>query len=168
VRFVAVALLFVVSVAGCGAGGTYEKRGRKGGDVDRGEVNGRTFDWVSNKPDGDDWTIRIRGSAFWVSYAREESTDKLGSFNLDDKETEKLWDLIDALDLKNRKKGKKDEDEGYVQMMLRNPTGDDEKSIEHEIITVYSPRDTDDEDVIKLANYLIDLVGKYKGEKPHF
>jgi hypothetical protein len=168
VRFVAVALLFVMSVTSCGAGGTYEKRGRKGGDVDRGEVNGRTFDWVSNKPDGDDWTIRVRGSAFWVSYAREESTDKLGSFNLDDKETEKLWDLIDALDLKNRKKGKKDEDEGYVEMMLRNPTGDDEKSIEHEIITVYSPRDTDDEDVIKLANYLIDLIGKYKGEKPHF
>jgi hypothetical protein len=166
VRFVAVALLFVITA--CGAGGTYEKRGRKGGDVDRGEVNGRTFDWVSNKPDGDDWTIRIRGSAFWVSYAREESTDKLGSFNLDDKETEKLWDLIDALDLKHRKQGKKDEDEGYVQMMLRNPTGDDEKSIEHEIIKVYSPRDTDDEDVIKLANYLIDLVGKYKGEKPHF
>ena len=165
-RFVAVALLFVITA--CGAGGTYEKRGRKGGDVDRGEVNGRTFDWVSNKPDGDDWTIRIRGSAFWVSYAREESTDKLGSFNLDDKETEKLWDLIDALDLKNRNKGKKDEDEGYVQMMLRNPSGEDEKSIEHEIITVYSPRDTDDENVIKLANYLIDLVGKYKGEKPHF
>jgi hypothetical protein len=165
VRFVAIALLFALVACPGGAGGTYEKGGRKGGDVDRGEVNGRTFDWVSNKPDGDDWTIRIRGSAFWVSYAREETTDKLGSFNLDDKETEKLWELIDALDLPNRKKGKKDEDEGYVQMMLRNPSDDNGP---HDIIKVYSPRDTDDQDVIKLANYLIDLIGKYKGEKPHF
>jgi len=165
VRYVALALLFVI--AAC-PGGAYEKGGRKGGNLDhRGEVNGRTFDWVSNKPDGDDWTIRVRGSAVWVSYAREESTDKLGSFNLDDKETEKLWELIDAVDLPKRKKGQKDEDAGYVQMMLRIPSDEDDND-KHNIITVYSPRDSDDEDVTKLANYLIDLIGKYKHEKPHF
>jgi hypothetical protein len=162
-RLVVIAALSFL--AGCpgGAGGTYGKSGRGGGDLDRGEVNGRTFDFVSNKPDGDDWTIRIRGSAFWASYARDDSTDKLGSFNLDAKETDKLWTLIDALDIPNHKKGKKNEDEGYVQMMLREP-GEEH----HDIHTIYVARDTDDEDVIKLANYLIDLIDKYKHEKPHF
>jgi hypothetical protein len=162
-RLVAIAALSFLAACPGGAGGTYAKSGRAGGDVDRGEVNGRTFDFVSNKPDGDDWTIRIRGSAFWVSYAREDSTDKLGSFNLDQAETDKLWTLIDALDIPNHKKGKKNEDEGYVQMMLREP-GEEQ----HDIHTIFVPRDTDDEDVIKLANYLIDLIDKYKHEKPHF
>jgi hypothetical protein len=163
VRFAILAAL--VALAGCpgGAGGTYVKSSRNGGDVDRGEVNGRMFDFVSHKPDGDDWQIRIRGSGLWAAYAREESPDKLGSINLSDKETEKLWKLIDALDLPNHRKGKKDLDEGFVEMQLREP-GEDK----HDIYKIYVPRDTEDEDVITLANYLADLIYKYKKEKPHF
>ncbi len=152
------------TIAGCKAGGDYAQGAREAGDIDRGEVNGRMFDFVSNKPEGDDWQIRIRGSSMWVSYGNEESTDDLGTTNLDAKETRKVWKMIDALNLGERKKGKKDEDEGYVQLRLREPGGEDG----HELISVIVSRGTEDEDVIDLAEYLRILVGKYHKEKPNF
>jgi hypothetical protein len=133
------------------------------GDLDRGETNGRMFDFVSNKPDGDDWQIRIRGSSLWASYAKEDKADPLGTTNLTDKETRRVWSLIDNLQLAERKKGKKDEDEGYVELRLREPT--DEK---HDIITRFVTRATEDEDVIALAEYLQDLIKKYFKETPNF
>jgi hypothetical protein len=133
------------------------------GDLDRGETNGRMFDFVSNKPDGDDWQIRIRGSSLWASYAKEDKADPLGTTNLSDKETRRVWSLIDNLQLADRKKGKKDEDEGYVELRLREPT--DEK---HDIITRFVTRATEDEDVIALAEYLQDLIKKYFKETPNF
>jgi hypothetical protein len=153
--------------AACGGatGGTYVQSGRQGGDVDRGETNGRRFDFVSNKPDLDEWVIRVTGSSMWVSFAQEESTDKLGVFNLTDKETRKLWRLIDNLDIPNRTKGKKDEDEGYVSLQLKEPGGDDGGGAVHR---VYISRATHDEDLIALATYLQDLTQKYKKERPNF
>jgi hypothetical protein len=161
VRCVAILL----ALAACHPGGEYGTGGRKGGDVDRGETNGRMFDFVSNKPDGDDWQIRIRGSAMNVNYAREEKADKLGTVNLDDAETEKVWKLIDKLDITERKKGKKDEDGGTVTLRLREP-GEEQ----HDIYTVYIPRDdaNDDEDIMDLAKYLQKLITKYFKEKPNF
>jgi hypothetical protein len=158
-------LALCVAIAACHPGGEYVRSGRKGGDVDRGETNGRMFDFVSNKPDGDDWQIRIRGSAMNVAYAREESTDKLGTANLDDAETAKVWKLIDKLDIAQRKKGKKDEDGGTVTLRLREP-GDDQ----HDIYTVFVPRDdaNEDDDIKDLAQYLQKLVSKYFKEKPNF
>jgi hypothetical protein len=158
-------LAFATAVAACHPGGEYAGSARQHGvEVDRGETNGRMFDFVSNKPDGDDWQIRIRGSGMWVSYAREDSSDPLGSINLSDKETRKVWKLIDELDISGRKKGKKDEDEGYVTLRLREPGAHEE----FDISTVYVSRATEDEDVISLASYLQDLVKKYKKEKPNF
>src|ERR1041384_6377229 len=100
-----IALVVVAgSLAGCPtAGGEYVQGDRRGGDVDRGETNGRRFDFVSNKPEQDEWQIRITGNSMWVSYAHEEGADKLGSINLTDKETRKLWKLGGALDLPNPK-----------------------------------------------------------------
>src|SRR5947199_4039560 len=109
-------LAFACLFAACSAGGNYVQGDRRAGDVDRGETNGRRFDFVSNKPELDDWQIRVTGSSMWVSYGRDDTTDKLGSINLTDKETRKLWKLIDALDIPNRKPGKKDEDERYVSL----------------------------------------------------
>ena len=156
-------LIVVLLAVACHPGGEYVPLDRESQGVDRGEVNGRTFDFVANKPDGDEWTIRLRGTSMWVSYSKEENSDKLGSMNLTEKESDKLWQLVDALDLPNKKKGEPDQDDGYVTMVLREP-GDDK----HEIHTVYFARDTDDEDVIKLAEYLRKLVAKYKQETPNF
>jgi hypothetical protein len=159
-------LLVVIAcaLAGCpSAGGSYVQGDRRGGEVDRGETNGRRLDFVSNKPELDDWQIRITGSSMWVSYARDQSADKLGSINLTDKEAHKLWKLIDALDIPNRKKGKRDEDEGYVSLQLKEP-GDDGG----ELHKVYISRATKDRDLIALATYLQDLTEKYKKERPHF
>src|SRR3954471_24591851 len=97
----------------------------------------------------------------WVSYGRDDSTDKLGSVNLTEKETRKLWKLIDALDIPNRKVGKRDEDEGYVSLQLKEP-GDDDAPRHH----VYISRATDDEDLLALATYLQDLTKKYKKKRP--
>ncbi len=143
--------------------GNYVQSNRQEDNVDRGEVNGRTLDFVSNKPDGDDWQVRLRGSSLWASYANEDSTAPLGSVNLDDKETKKLWDLVDALDLPSRKKGKKDEDAGTLTFVLREP-GDDQ----HTIHTVYVSRDTEDENVIAIGNYMRKLIAKYHKGKPAF
>lgn len=164
----AVRCLFVVFaclLAACpGAGGTYVQGERHGGEVDHGETNGRRFDFVSNKPEEDEWQIRITGSSMWVSYARETSADKLGSINLTDKETRKLWNLIDAMDLPNRKRGKKDEDEGYVSLQLKEPGGEDGGELHH----VYISRASEDDDLLALAKYLQDLTEKYKKERPNF
>jgi hypothetical protein len=166
VRCLAVLFTGVVVAAGaCGAvGGSYVQNQRRGGDVDHGETNGRRFDFVSNKPEQDEWQIRITGSSMWVSYAREDSADKLGSINLTEKETRKLWKLIDALDIPGRKKGKKDEDEGYVSLQLKEPGGEDGG----ELHGIYISRATDDDALLALASYLQDLTEKYKQERPSF
>jgi hypothetical protein len=99
----------------------------------------------------------------WVSYARAEKADKLGSFILTDQETNKLWRLIDALDIPNRKRGKRDEDEGYVSLQLKEP-GDDRDDLHH----IYISRATENADLIALARYLQDLTEKYKKRRPNF
>ncbi len=164
-RRAALTCLLGLTILACKAGGEYAQGPREAGDVDRGEVNGRMFDFVSNKPELDDWQIRIRGNSLWVSYGNEETIDKLGTVKLDSQETRKVWKLIDALELGERKQGKQDEDEGYVQLRLREPGDDDDG---HDVISVYVSRATADEDVLDLAEYLRTLVGKYHKEKPNF
>ena len=159
------ACLLAACLVGCPrAGGNYVQGDRRGGDVDRGETNGRRLDFVSNKPEQDEWQIRITGSSMWVSYAKDASADKLGSINLTEKETRKLWRLVDNLDIPNRKKGKKDEDEGYVSLQLKEPGGEHGGELYH----VYISRASKDEDLIALAEYLQDLTEKYKKERPSF
>jgi hypothetical protein len=158
-------LCLILLLCACSAGGQYATTDRQGGAVDRGETNGRTFDFVSNKPEGDDWTLRIRGSSMWVSYANEEKVDELGTVSLTDKETRKLWDLIDAIDIESRKVGKKDEDEGYVQLRIVEPGEDGDEGFRK---TIFISRTTEDDDVIALATYLQTLVAKYKKETPNF
>ena len=159
-------LAFACLCAACSAGGTYVQGDRHGGDLDRGETNGRRFDFVSNKPELDDWQIRVTGSSMWVSYGRDATTDKLGSINLTEKEARKLWKLIDAMDIPHRKKGKKDPDEGFVALQLKEPGGEDGG----EVHRIYIPRAAanKDEDLKALAIYLQDLTEKYKKERPSF
>ena len=162
-------IAIVCFLAACHPGGEYATGGRsaaRGDDPDavRGETNGRMFDFVSNKPEGDDWQLRIRGSSLWAAYGHDDSPDELGTKNLSNKETQKVWDLIDKLDIAGRKKGKPDEDEGYVSFRLREPGGENG----HDIYEVYISRATEDEDVIELAEYLQVLVKKHFKEKPNF
>jgi hypothetical protein len=157
-------LVFACLLVGCPrAGGAYSP-GERQGDVDRGETNGRRLDFVSNKPELDEWQIRITGSSMWVSYAREDTADKLGSINLTEQEARKLWRLIDAVDIPGRKRGKKDEDEGYVSLRLKQPGDDGDDDVRQ----VYISRATEDEDLLALATYLQDLTEKYKHERPNF
>ena len=164
VRVLAISVSLLLITAAGHTGGEYVQSARQAG-ADRGEVNGRRFDFVSFKPEEDEWQIRITGASMWVSYAKNEDADKLGSINLTEKETNKVWNLIDALDIPNRKKGKKDEDEGYVALQLKEPSAD---SVEGETKQIYISRATDDEDLIALAKYLQDLTEKYKKERPNF
>ncbi len=158
-------LVGIISLAACPhAAGNYAKDDRHagGGEVDRGETNGRTFDFVSNRPEGDDWTIRVRGSALWASHADKEDVQTLGSANLSDKDAKRMWKLIDALELSTRKKGKKDQDDGFVTLILREPGNE---TGQHAIYTVNVSRTTKDDAVIDLADYLGDLIKKYYKQK---
>jgi len=164
---VALAVLAAATAAALGAcntGGSYAPTARAEGTVDRGETNGRMFDFVSNKPDGDDWQIRIRDSSMWAAYASGTDETQLGTVSLDAKETRKVWKLIDELDIGGRKKGKKDEDEGYVQLRLREPGGDEG----HDLISIFVSRSTEDEAILDLGAYLQKLVTKYHKKEADF
>ena len=158
-------LVLALAIVACHPGGEYVSTGRAGGDVDRGETNGRMFDFVSNRAEGDDWNIRIRGTGMNASYGDGEKTKELGTVNLTDQESDKVWALIDKIDIPSRKKGKKDEDLGYVELRLREP-GEDK----HDIYTVYVPRDNDsiDDDVADLLKYLTKLIKKHFKTEPNF
>ncbi len=149
----------VVALVACGgANGAYVQSDRQDDSADRGETNGRTLDFVSNRPEGDDWEIRIRGSSLWASHGDQDKIKSLPPVNMDRKETDKVWRLIDAMNLGERKKGKKDEDDGFVTLVLREPGGDNDQ---HEIHTVYISRDSGDEDLTNLALYLQTLIKKH-------
>lgn len=163
-RVLSLAFLISLFAIGCKTGGQYAETDRQPGASDRGETNGRMFDFVSYKPDGDDWQIRIRDDSMWASYAVGEDSEDFGTKSLTKRETEKVWLLIDDLALEERKRGKKDEDEGYVLLRLREPGGDEG----HDLITVYISRATEDESVLDLGAYLGTLVQKYFKKEPEF
>ncbi len=133
-------------------------------DDPRGEVNGRSFEFVSTKPDGTEWTFRTRGNSLWVGVVNETKADELGTIELSAKERRVLWKLIDLVDVGGRKKGKPDPEHGTVIMRLREADDDGE----HDLISVQVSRRTKDQDVIDLANYLIDLVAKHKHVEAQF
>lgn len=157
-------MLSAISAAGCGAGGKYASSDREAGDVDRGETNGRTFELISNLPDGEDWQVRVRDSSMWASYSEGDKSTEYKAVNLDGKETRKLWDLIDELGLPDRKKGKMDEDEGYVTLRLREPGGEEG----HDVFTTNVSRATNDQAVIDVAAYLQKLILKYHKKEADF
>jgi hypothetical protein len=155
----------VLALAACHPGGEYATGNTMTNDLDRGETNGRMFDFVSNRADNDDWSIRVRGTSMSVAYGDADKTKKLGTQSLTAKESEKLWDLVDKVDIPSRGKGKKDQDAGYVELQLREP-GD----TQHEIYVTYVPRDNDkiDEDETALFEYLAKLVKKHFNTEPNF
>lgn len=159
------AIAAACAIAACSPGGSYSKTTtRRGGEVDRGETNGRMFDLVSNKADGDDWQVRIRDSSLWAAYASGTDETQLPTVNLDAKETSKLWKLIDELDVGGRDKGERDDDEGYLQLRLREPGGDEG----HDLTTIYVSRATKDDAVLDLAEYLGKLIAKYHKKEADF
>ena len=157
-------LALAAGAGACKSGGSYEQSSMSGGEADRGEVNGRMFDLVSNKPDGDDWQIRIRDSSMWAAYASGTDETQLGTVNLDAAETKKIWKMIDDLDLGGRDAGERDEDAGFLQLRLREPGGDEG----HEVISVFVTRNTDDEAIVELGTYLQKLIQKYHKKRADF
>jgi hypothetical protein len=155
----------VALLAACSQGGQYTTGMRQPGDADRGETNGRQFDFVSNLPDGEDWQIRIRGNSLWAAYSEGKDVNELGTVPISKKDATRLWDLVDELEIPDRDKGKQDADEGWVQLRLREP--DDEQ---HDLFTVYISRADaeDDDEVLAVAEDLQKLVQKYFKRKPTF
>jgi hypothetical protein len=156
--------LLVLALVACHPGGEYAGS-QMNMNNDRGETNGRMFDFVSNRAEGDDWNIRIRGTSMSAAYGDGENVKKLGTQSLSSQESEKLWDLVDKVDIPSRGKGKKDQDAGYVQLQLREP-GEDK----HDIYTTFIPRDNDklDDEEQELFEYLGKLVKKHFKTEPNF
>lgn len=154
------ALMFAglaVAAPACGAA-DYQVRGDR-----QGEVNGRSFEFVSTKPDGTEWTFRARGNSLWVGYVGEEKVDDLGETLLTAAEATRLWELVDLVDVGGRRPGREDRKRGTVTLRLREP-GD----VGHELTTVRLSRRTDDADVLALADFLIDLVARHHHVEPAF
>ena len=158
VRRCAIILSAVVaaSLPACGGADYQASADRKG------EVNGRSFELVSTKPDGDEWSFRVRGNSLWVGFVRDAEIGELGDIELNGAETIKLWDLIDNVDVGGRKRGRDDRKRGTVTLRLREPDGEGG----HDLATVRVSRKTDDEDVLSLADYLIELVTLHENVEP--
>ena len=152
----------VLALCLCACGATTQV----GADDPRGETNGRMFDFVSTKPDGSEWTIRVRGDSMWVGFSTASKDKEFDPVTLTGKEAKKLWRLIDAVGIEDRDEGRPDDEVGSVYLRLREPEGSDH--LEHDIIGAYIDRDTDDEDVIALADYLITLVERHHDVAPAF
>jgi hypothetical protein len=150
----------VASVPGCG-GGQYSTSTQRYGGSERGEVNGRMFDYVSMSADGDQWEIRVRGNSMWLAYSLEDKAESFKPVVLAPAESAKIWKLVDVIDLPSRRRGRIDETNGTVLLRLREP-GDEE----HDIYSVYFSREAENEKVQNLAKYLSSLVKKYYKEKP--
>jgi hypothetical protein len=158
VRLVAVAVL----LAACGP------TARPASGDRRGDTHGRMFDFVSQKPDGSEWTIRIRGDSMWLAYATGEEARDLGPVTLGGGERDRLWSLVDEIAVDEDEELDPEEDDGEevgtVLLRIRQPTGDGD----HDIISIYLARDTDNESVLDLASFLVDLVKKHHGLEPAF
>lgn len=146
-------LLVAVAVTALGCGANLAPRPLDA----RGDTNGRMFDFVSAKPDGSEWTVRVRGDSMWVAYADGSEAKELDAVTLSSKEARRLWTLIEDAAIYDREEGEPDEEVGSVLLRLREPTEDGE----HDLVSAWVPRDTDDETVIDLASYLIDLIEKH-------
>jgi hypothetical protein len=131
-------------------------------DDRRGDVNGRSFELVSTRADGNEWSFRARGNSLWIGYVRDADIGELGDIVLDGRETAKLWDLIDNVDVGGRRKGKPDRRRGTITLRLREP--DDIGG--HDLQTALVSRRNDDEDLGALLDFLTELVSKHKHVEP--
>nr|MBA3499531.1 hypothetical protein [Deltaproteobacteria bacterium] len=73
-------------------------------------------------------------------------------------------DLIDNLQMPDRKKGKTDDDEGYVTLRIREPGGDEG----HDVFSANVSRATNDQDVLDVGAYLQKLIMKYHKKEADF
>lgn len=154
-RLVVLALV----IAACGP-----TKGTADGDR-RGDTNGRMFDFVSAKPDGSEWTVRVRGDSMWIAYASAKESKDLGPVTLDGKEARKLWALIDEVAVDEAEEVEPGDTEvGTVLLRVREPSEDGA----HDIISIYVARDTENDSVLDLASYLIDLAKKHHEVEPAF
>ena len=149
-----------LTLAACG-GGQYSASTQRSGGAERGEANGRMFDYVSMTADGDQWEVRLRGTSMWIAYSLEDKAESFKPVNLAAAESEKVWKLVDLIDLPSRRRGRIDEVNGTVLLRLREP-GDEE----HDIYSVYFSREAENQKVVNLAKYLVSLAKKYYKEKP--
>lgn len=141
-------------------GGQYSSSTQRFGGSERGESNGRMFDYVAMSPDGDQWEVRLRGNAMWVAYSLEDKLESFRPVTLTTVEADKVWALVEKIDLSSRRRGTLDEKNGSVLLRLREP-GEEE----HDIYSVYFSREAENKKVLALADYLSKLVKKYYNEK---
>ena len=133
----------------------------------RGDTNGRMFDFVSGKPDGEEWTIHCRGDSMWVAFSTATQSKDYGEATLTATESKTLWRLIDAVEVDPEEEVDSTHEDGTVLLRLRvPPDGDDDG--DHEVVGVTLSRATENDSVIDLASYLIDLIKAHHGVEPAF
>ena len=72
--------------------------------------------------------------------------------------------MVDALDIPHRRHGHIDRAHGTVSLHLREVTSRGG----HDLDTIFVSRDTADDDVLDLADYLATVIEHHKKERPAF
>jgi hypothetical protein len=147
--------VFVLSLApqlgGC-AGMEASSAGAADGDR-RGDVNGWVFRLLSEDEDGE-WNVRVRGDTMWVGRVRGRKEREIGNFRLTEKQSGKLWNLIDAINIPERKSQDLDGEPSLFVRLRQREEGN---------WSTYISRDEidEDEDVNKLVTYIERLIRKH-------
>ena len=151
------AVLFLVSVVpelgGCA--GAAASNSSADGDR-RGDVNGWVFRLVSEDEDGE-WNVRVRGDAMWVGRVIGRREKEIGSFQLTDVQRNKLWDLVDAINIPERKSQDLDGQAALFVRLRQREEGTWSAYISRDEIDV-------DEDVNNLVTYIERLIRTHSGK----
>lgn len=151
-------LLFVFSLVpalgGC-AGMEASNAGAADGDR-RGDVNGWVFRLLSEDEDGE-WNVRLRGDAMWVGRVRGRSEREVGNFRLTERQSSKLWDLIDAINIPERTSKDLDGQPALFVRLRQREEGNWSAYISREQID-------EDEDVNNLLTYIERLIRTHAGK----
>lgn len=117
-RRAAVAGLIALAAAACASIGpktTVQDR--------QGEVGGRVFEFATrgseHVEEHGQWMVRLRGDALWIAYHKKGRTKEYGTFKLADKETRRLWKLVDAARLSGRRSAPGAAGAKYVFVYMR-------------------------------------------------
>jgi hypothetical protein len=131
----------------------------------RGQVDGTAFEFSTGgdtlTEDNGAWLVRVRGDAMWVAWVKDGKTKEYGTFQLNSKESNRLWDLIGDARIHKRRPGA---DFGmaapvYSFTVLRP------KKLSH-TVTVRVRDAQNDETLGPLVDYLAKLIKKYAKKKP--
>jgi hypothetical protein len=135
------------------------------GDDRRGQVNGRLFEFSTAGSEHTDahgaWLVRVRGNAMWIAQVLDGKTSEYGPFPLADKDEQKLWTMVDELDLLARSSKKvRSKRTAVYQLTMMKP-----KVTAHTVVLPMVEA-MQDEAVVSMVAFMGSLIRRYAKASP--